>query len=82
MGIAQNATTIFWVNNNTGSTIDDHLAWITEVLNQPTSPLVFSLSYGNSEGKDYHADYVTRTNNGTAKMKEVGELCYLSNTCE
>eukprot|EP00026_Physarum_polycephalum_P002391 Phypoly_transcript_02397.p1 GENE.Phypoly_transcript_02397~~Phypoly_transcript_02397.p1 ORF type:complete len:819 (-),score=91.14 Phypoly_transcript_02397:47-2503(-) len=62
MGIAQNCTTIFWANNNTGSTTDDHLSWITEVLNQPTSPLVFSLSYGNSEGLDYNASYVQRTN--------------------
>eukprot|EP00026_Physarum_polycephalum_P002747 Phypoly_transcript_02755.p2 GENE.Phypoly_transcript_02755~~Phypoly_transcript_02755.p2 ORF type:complete len:190 (+),score=17.66 Phypoly_transcript_02755:1378-1947(+) len=61
MGIAQNCTTFFWANNNTGSTVDDHLTWITEVLNQPSTPLVFSVSYANSE-TDYTVDYINRTN--------------------
>eukprot|EP00026_Physarum_polycephalum_P013422 Phypoly_transcript_13820.p1 GENE.Phypoly_transcript_13820~~Phypoly_transcript_13820.p1 ORF type:complete len:326 (+),score=45.88 Phypoly_transcript_13820:87-980(+) len=57
MGIAQNCTTIFWANDDTASDLD----WITEVLNQPSSPLVFSISWIGSE-KEAALDYLSRTN--------------------
>ena len=63
MGVARNCTTVIWANNNTESQVEPHLEWIIEVLNQPTSPLVFSVSYAISE-QDYTVDYVTRTNVG------------------
>jgi hypothetical protein len=45
MGVAQNCSTIYWAETPTGNELD----WILEVLNKPTAPWVFSISYGSSE---------------------------------
>eukprot|EP00026_Physarum_polycephalum_P004082 Phypoly_transcript_04099.p1 GENE.Phypoly_transcript_04099~~Phypoly_transcript_04099.p1 ORF type:complete len:730 (+),score=114.96 Phypoly_transcript_04099:321-2192(+) len=64
MGIAQNCPTTFWAQpKDETRAVELWLPWITEVLNQPTVPLVFSVSYSDSEHSGaYNQDYFDRLN--------------------
>lgn len=49
MGVAQQATTIYWYLSNDNTTTDPFVAWVTDIASATNPPLVNSMSWGTIE---------------------------------
>jgi len=61
MGLAPNATTYFWSLGDLHDGQEPFLEWITDVLNDASSPYVHSISYGDDEDS-LTQDFMDRCN--------------------
>jgi len=77
MGVAQDALTVFWSLGGLHDGQEPFLEWITDVLNDPSAPLVHSISYGDDEDS-LSLDYMDRINSEFQKAGVRGLSLFFS----